>query len=174
MSTIFENREAWTQVYESDWLPHYTETGEINWKLYQRPRNKTKLSGAAVDLSQAKLLLISSAGGYLEATQEPFDAPTQLGDSSVRQIPQSTPFDAIAYAHEHYDHTAVNADPQVLVPLRHLEALVEEGVIGELAERVISYHGYQPDARRTEDETVPEIVGLAKEMQVNAALLVPS
>ena len=93
---------------------------------------------------------------------------------SIRRFSIDTPFDAIAYAHTHYDHTAVNADPQVLLPLLHLKALVDDEVIGELAPDVISFMGYQPDIRPVLDETIPAIVTVCKEMAVDAALLVPS
>jgi hypothetical protein len=82
-------------------------------------------------------MLISSAGGYLRDQQQPFDAAHPLGDYGIRVFPSRTPLEALAFAHEHYDQAAVNQDRQVLVPLRHLEALVNEGVIGQLAPSMI-------------------------------------
>lgn len=171
---IFENLDSWREEYEQGWLAYYKETGETNWKLYVRPKNKEAISGPGIDLAQSRLALITSAGGYLSANQEPFDAANDLGDYTIRTFPSSTPFEAIAYAHEHYDQTAVKADPQVLLPLRHLEDMVREGLIGELAPSVINYHGYQPDVERTVNETIPAIVEVAKAEQINAALLVPA
>jgi D-proline reductase (dithiol) PrdB len=110
----------------------------------------------------------------LEGRQEPYDAPNPLGDYSLRTFPTSTNFEQIAFAHEHYDHRAVNEDPQVLLPLRHLEQMHAEGQIGELSESVISLMGYQPDVTRTLDETIPAVVSMASDMQADAALLVPS
>ena len=41
----------------------------------------------------------------------------------------------------------------MLLPLRHLADMVDEGVIGELTSSVISFMGYQPDITRVIDET---------------------
>ncbi|MDJ0757441.1 MAG: glycine/sarcosine/betaine reductase selenoprotein B family protein [Ardenticatenaceae bacterium] len=171
---ILENREAWQAAYKEGWLAHWRKTGETNWKIYNRPNHKTAPSGKGIDLSQSRLLLISSAGGYLPASQNPFDAENDLGDYSIRQFSiDSAPTD-IAFAHTHYDHTAVNEDQQVLLPLRHLKEMVSAGEIGELAPQVISFMGYQPDAVRVVDECIPLIIAAAQAQNAQAALLVPS
>ena len=105
--------------------------------------------------------------------QQPFDASNPVGDYTIRVFPPDTPFDHLAYAHEHYDHTAINTDPQVLLPLGHLREMVVNGKIGALTS-VVSFMGYQPDVSRLLDETIPAILQVAKEEQVTAALLVPS
>lgn len=172
-SPIFENRENWSINFETMWLRTFKETGKVDWSLYQRPRNETRITGKGIDLSQSRLMLITSAGGYLKDSQEPYDAENILGDYTIRTYPAETPLDALAYSHDHYDHTAVNEDAQVLIPLRHLDDMVAEGKIGELAP-ALSFMGYQPDVRRVEDEMIPEIVAFAKEQNIQAALLVPS
>lgn len=170
---ILENRDQWREIYEV-WLGHFQQTGEFNWKNYNRPRNSTAPSGKGIDLSRSRLMLISSAGGYLRDEQEPFDAANPLGDYSIRVVPSDTPLGRLAYSHDHYDHAAVDADAQVLVPLRHLADLVHEGIIGELAPSFVSFMGYQPDATRVIDETIPAILEVARTEQIDAALLVPS
>ncbi len=171
---ILEHREAWLTTYQQGWLAHFQQTGEMDWKLYQRPKNASAPSGPGIDMSNRRLMLISSAGGYLRDEQAPFDASNPLGDYTIRTFASHTPFDALAYAHEHYDHTAVNADPQVLLPLRHLADLVADGMIGALTPSVVSFMGYQPDATRVVDELIPAIVAVAQAEQAGAALLVPS
>lgn len=171
---ILENRDEWVRTYQENWLAHHKETGEFNWKIYNRPTNTTAPSGPGIDLSQSRLALITSSGAYVPDQHEPYDAPHPYGDYGIRRFPSSTPLDALAFAHTHYDHAAVDEDPQVLVPLRHLDALVDEGVIGEMAPSVISFMGYQPDVTRVLDETIPLIVAAAKEEDVRAALLVPA
>jgi D-proline reductase (dithiol) PrdB len=171
---VIENREQWLENYRQGWLKHFQDTGQFDWKIYQRPKNITPVSGAAIDLSQSRLALISTSGAYLKEEQAPFDAPHPLGDYTIRTFPSSTPFDKLDYAHTHYDQTAVRSDAQVLLPLRHLENMVAEGYIGELAPSVISYMGYQPDATRTVDETLPAILAVMKQEKVQAALLVPA
>ena len=171
---ILEDRDAWYHEFEQNWLKRFNETGETHWKIYNHPRNQTAPEGKAIDLSNSRLVLITSAGGYLKDSQEPYDAENLLGDYSIRTFPRDTPLDQLAFAHTHYDHTAVNEDTQVLVPLRHLENLVEEGVIGELAPTVISFMGYQPNVIRVIDETIPVIQDVVRREQAHGALLVPS
>ena len=120
-------------------------------------------------------MLISSAGAYLRQSQKPFTTnKADLGDITIRQFPASTPLEALAFAHVAYDHTAVDEDPQVLVPLRHLQDMVNEGLIGELAPSAISFCGWLPDVVRTINELIPAVVEVAKAEEVEAALLVPS
>jgi D-proline reductase (dithiol) PrdB len=171
---VFENREAWYAGFKSGWLAHYETTGEIKWSLYEHPRNAQPVSGPGLDLRQSRLLLISTSGGYLPVSQPPYDAENDLGDYSIRLLPTTTPFSDIAYAHTHYDHTAVNADPQVLLPLRHLDDMVHAGRIGALTRHFITFMGYQPDVTRVLDETIPAIIDAARTELADAALLVPA
>lgn len=171
---ILEDREGWMREFEEGWLAHYQQTGEEDWSRYNRPTNREIPAGEGREPSESRLVLISTAGGFLKGEQEPFDAPDPFGDYSLRAFPPSTAFDRIAFAHDHYDHGAVDQDPEVLLPLRHLEELVREGEIGELAESVISLMGYQPYATRTVDETIPAVVSMAKDLEAETALLIPA
>ncbi|MCP4537045.1 MAG: hypothetical protein GY832_07845 [Chloroflexi bacterium] len=171
---ILENRKEWVTSFREGWLGHYERTGTFDWDLYPLLKNKIAPAGPGVDLSASRLMLISSAGGYLTAEQEPFDADHPLGDYTIRSFPTSTSSEQLTFAHNHYDHTAVNQDLQVLIPLRHLNDLVAEGVIGELAPSAVSFMGYQPDVSRVVDEMIPPILQVAQREQVRAALLVPA
>lgn len=171
---ILDDRAQWEAEYRAGWLGHFQTTGEQDWKRYKRPTNLQAPAGPGVDLAHSRLMLITSSGAYLRGAQMPFDAPNPLGDYTVRAFPLATPLAALAYAHDHYDHTAVDADPQVLVPLRHLEALAAEGVIGALTPSVVSFSGYHPDVGRVLDETLPALVAVARAEGAQAALLVPS
>ena len=171
---IVENLDQWTETFENGWLAHFQETGEINWKIYNRARNKDVPSGSSIDLAKSRLMLISSAGGYLKESQEAFDAGHPFGDASVRLFPQDTPFSALAYAQTHYDHTAVNTDPQVLLPLQHLRDKIVAGEIGELAPSVVSFSGYLPDIRPLLEQTIPAIVEVAQKEKIDGVLLVPA
>jgi hypothetical protein len=171
---ILENREQWLADFQTGWLAHYEATGEVNWRIYNLPRHETAPSGPGVDLAQSRLMLLSAAGGYLKGQQTAFEAANNLGDYTIRLFPNNTSPEQIAFAHGHYDHTAVNSDQQVLLPLRHLQKMVAEGMIGELAPSVISFMGYQPIATRVVDETFPAILQVVQSEQVDAVLLVPS
>lgn len=171
---VLENRDQWFAEYQRGWLAHFNRTGELDWKRYNRPANRQVPAGQGVDLKSARLMLISSAGSYLRGRQQPFDAAHPLGDYSIRVYPSSTQLGDLAFAHDHFDHTAVNQDPQVLIPLRHLEELVDEGDIGELSPSVVSFMGYQPDVTRVLDETIPHLLSVVRAERVIAALLIPT
>ncbi len=172
---VLDDVEQWQAEYESGWLAHYRETGEMDWRRYNRPRNSSAPAGPGVVLSSSRLLLITSAGAYLPSSQEPFVTErSALGDYTIRLLPSDVALSDLAFAHGFYDHTAVEEDPQVLVPLRHLEDLVLEGVIGDLAPSGISFCGFQPDVVRTLDEFMPAVVAAAKAQEPDAALLVPA
>jgi hypothetical protein len=171
---ILENADAWQTRFKAGWLKHHTETGAFDWAKYEKPANAQPVSGAAVRLPRARVMLISSAGGYLRDTQTPFDAAHPYGDYSIRVFGSGTALDQIAIAHDHYDHRFVDADRQVLLPLRHFEALAESGVIGSVAPNVISFMGYQPDAGRVVAELVPLVIEAIYADKADAALLVPS
>lgn len=171
---ILEDRAAWEAAFRAGWLAHYERTGTTDFKQYIRPKNSVAPGGPSVDLSRSRLVLISAAGGYLPATQAPFDAANLLGDYTIRFLPSATPLSEIAYAHDHYDHTAVNADPQVLLPLGHLAELVVAGTIRALTPNVVSFMGYQPDVGRVLDELIPAIRAAVQAEEADAALLVPS
>ena len=171
---ILEHQAQWQAEFESVWLAHFQATGETKWDIYNKPDNKITPAGPGVDLAHSKLVLISTAGGYLAADQTPFDAANLLGDYSIRRVPATSTAQEIAFAHDHYDHTAVNADMQVLLPLNLLHHKLADGELGALATDVISLMGYQPNAAQVVDETIPAIVAAAQEMEATAALLVPS
>jgi hypothetical protein len=170
---IMENRDEWIAAYESDWLAHWQETGITDWNRYKRVRNKHVPAAPPIHLPDSRLLFISSAGGFLKGDQEPFDARNDLGDYTIRLFTTSTPLEQIAFEHDHYDHAAVNADPQVVLPLRHLEAMAAGGLIGELNPTVISFMGYQPDAARVVDITYPAILDAVRRERPDAVLLIP-
>ena len=170
---ILENRAEWLAKFQAWEAPQQIGNQEA-WLRYPFAKNKTAISGRGVNLRQSRLALISSAGGYLRDSQKPFDAPNPYGDYSLRVFPTATPFVAIAYAHDHYDHAAVETDPQVLLPLRHLETMVAEGIIGALTPSVVSIMGYLPDLVQLVDTLFPQILAVLQAEGAQAALLVPS
>lgn len=170
---VLEDKSKWREHFRRNWLAELEERGVIDWEIYQHPRNERAPGTAGVELSESRLLMITSAGVYLRSEQEPFDEPNLYGDYSLRTFPATTPFSALAYAHGHYDPTMIQEDAQVAIPLRHLEAMVAAGNVGEIAPDVVSFMGYQPDSARVVDKVVPRVVSLAREMAVDAALLAP-
>ena len=174
MVEILENRADWAAYFAANWFKHYQETGETDFKQYQYARNEEPVSGKGVDLSKSRLVFITTSGAYLKDSQAAYDAENALGDYTLRMFPVDTPLNKLAFAHTHYNHKYVDSDAQVLVPLKHLADMVSEGKIGELAPQVIAFSGYMPDVSRVLDEVIPQVVGMAKEQQADAALLVPA
>ena len=177
---VVEDVERWAERFEGGWLDHVrrevlgTPGAEPDWALYEGPRNRTAPVGRAVRLSESRLILISSAGASLRSRSEPFDAENVLGDPTLRLIPTETPLPDVRFDHTHYDHSPVSVDPQVQLPLRHLEEMASDGEIGELAEKVVSFSGYQPDVRAVADLIAPGVLAAAREEKADAALLVPA
>ncbi|NDJ55408.1 MAG: hypothetical protein GYB68_20235 [Chloroflexi bacterium] len=170
---ILETREQWLADFKSGWLAAYQDSGQPDWSTYRRPTNHQAPPGPAVDLSQSRLLFVTSSGAYLRDQQPPFDVDDLLGDYTLRRIPSDVSFDALAYAHDKYDHQYVEADPQVLLPFGHLHQMVTAGTIGSLTSQFVSFMGYQPDVTRVIDDLIPQIVALAREEEAHALLLVP-
>lgn len=163
----------WLKDFQRGWLATYEKTGKLDWNLYTWPRNHFAPSGSGIDLSESRLMLVSSAGGYLADEQVAFNEHNPLGDYSIRVIPADTPLTEIHFANNHYNHKFVNQDPQVLLPLKHLMDMVAEGVIGEIAPVFVSFNGHQPNVIRVVKELVPAIIRIAKKHAVQAALLIP-
>jgi hypothetical protein len=170
---ILENKKQWSANYRNGWLAYLQETGEIDWSLYEHPRNKQTHGTPGVNLSQSRLLFITSAGAYVPGEQAPFDAPNVYGDYTIRRIPSATSLANLAYAHDHYDHAAIDVDARVALPLPYLQEMVDNGNIASLSPSFVSFMGYQPDSARVVDEMIPQIVRIAKEEQVQTALLAP-
>ncbi len=177
---VVEDIERWAWRFESRWLDHVRRSvlgvpgAEPDWGLYEGPRNRTAPAGRAVRLSESRLILVSSAGASLRSRGEPFDAENVLGDPTLRLIPTTAPLTDVRFDHTHYDHGPASADPQVQLPLRHLEEMAADGEIGELAENVVSFSGYQPDVRAVVDLIAPGVLAAAREERADAALLVPA
>jgi len=172
--SILDHREEWLAEFQAGWLKTYLETGELDWKVYNLPKNSTAVGGPAIDLAKSKLVLITTGGFYVAGEQEPMDEPDMHGRYDIRLLPADMPPESYSISHTHYNHDAVNQDRQVLLPTEHLTEMVEAGEIGEMAPNIISFMGYQPDVTRVIDETIPAIVTAAQEMEVTAALLVPA
>lgn len=172
--SILEKPLEWLQAFQKGWLAHLEETGKPDWDKYVWLRNLFNPSGVKIELAKSNMIVISSAGAYLHEHQDPFDTQNPLGDYSVRLIPTGTNFDQVKFANAHYDQSFVQTDPQVLLPLLHMEDLAAEGHIGGLAPVMISFNGHQPNAIRVVKELVPQILKVARGHNVTAALMIPA
>lgn len=146
----------------------------------------TPIAKLAKPLSECRVALLTSSGHFVEGDDpEPFgevgmtqaqaeariidfirDAPT------LSAIPVDTPPDRLRVRHGGYPIAAAAEDHQVALPIGHLRALADDGVIGELAPTAYSFVGATSQARLRKG------VGSAWAQQlrddgVDAVLLVP-
>ena len=131
-------------------------------------------------LAGSRIALLTSAGIYLKGSQPGFDldaerARPEWGDPTWRVMPSSTKPDEVGVAHLHINHDDLHADPEVALPLRALDALVSEGVVGSAAANHLSVMGYQD--RRLEEwrrTTAPAIVDQLRAEQADGLVLAPA
>jgi D-proline reductase (dithiol) PrdB len=131
-------------------------------------------------LAEASVALLSSAGVFVTATDAPFDmdrerAEPGWGDPTWRAIPRSTAQGELGMTHLHVNPADTLADHEVSLPLRTLDALVAEGVVGASAPTHYGVMGYQQaglDEWRS--KTAGEIVERLRDEHVDAILLAPA
>jgi D-proline reductase (dithiol) PrdB len=68
---------------------------------------------------------------------------------------------------------AAREDPNCVFPLEPLKQLENEGVVGEIADDVLSCMGAIYSQRRTREELIPRIVESFKTQGVDLAFLIP-
>ena len=118
-----------------------------------RPAHRVK------PLAECRVALVSSAG-LVAPGQEPYDYEVKGGDWSWRSIPGDIDVRSLTEHHrsDSWDHTGIEADRNMGMPLDRLRELAAAGVIGEVAPRHISVMGSITAPGRFIRKTVPEIV----------------
>jgi D-proline reductase (dithiol) PrdB len=133
---------------------------------------KPAWSPLRVPLSEARVALVTTAGAHLK-TQEPFDLRDERGDWTWRRIPGGTQTQGIAVSHEHYDTGPANEDPNVVLPLDALRALVGAGMVGSESPLHAGMMGWIPNGKPLVEETAPEVAAELVRAGVDAAVLTP-
>jgi D-proline reductase (dithiol) PrdB len=131
-------------------------------------------------LADSTVALLSSAGLFVEGAQPPFDTEREKqeplwGDPSWREIPATAKQGDLGMSHLHLNPTDTLADHEVSLPLRTLDALVADGMVGASAPTHYSVMGFQ--AAGLEDwraRTAPEIAARLRADNVGALVLAPS
>jgi len=114
-----------------------------------------------------KIALVSTAGVYLKS-QEPYNLES---DESFRLFPGDFASADLAFAHEHYDHSDADQDPNVMYPIDRLRELATEGIIGGVANKHIGMMGYSMKLKQVYEETVPAIAKEINRSNADAVLL---
>lgn len=128
----------------------------------------------AKPLEECRVALVSTAGLVLPADR-PFDESIRGGDFSHRVVPADIDVQSLQEHHrsDAFDHSGLEADRNLGMPLDRLRELVAEGVIGALAPRHVSLMGSITAPGRLVKHTLPRVTGLLLEDGVDVALLVP-
>jgi D-proline reductase (dithiol) PrdB len=116
------------------------------------------------------IALVTTAGVHLK-TQEVFNVVD--GDPTVRFIPSTSVEDDLMISHEHFDRSDADQDVNCVFPLTRLKELVDEGVIGGVADTHYGLMGYIPDTVPLIEETIPKIVQQLITDRVDAVILNP-
>jgi len=131
-------------------------------------------------LAEAQIAVLSSAGIFLNDTQESFDMEREKrepswGDPTWRAIPRDVAQDRVDAAHLHINTEHVKKDVGVALGLRAFASLEADGVIGRLADENYSVMGFQaPGCEVWRTQTGPEIVQRLRDAAVDALVLAPA
>ncbi len=121
----------------------------------------------------AMRVALASSGGVHPATAQPFDLVSHSGDYSLRWIPGDVDSSRLRFAHDHYDHTDPDRDPNCMFPIDRLRELAAERVVGSVAAWHLGFMGWNPDPAALLHHAVPEIVQRWQDDRVDAAVFSP-
>ena len=129
-------------------------------------------------LRECTVALVSTAG-VARNDDRPFDQEGERrdpwwGDPSFRAIPLGTTEKDVRLYHLHIDPRFGEADLDVVLPMRRLTELAEEGVVGRPAPTHYSVMGYILEGKELVGRTAPAIVARMRTDGVDAAVLVPA
>lgn len=132
----------------------------------------------AKPLAACTVALVSTAG-VARHDDRPFDQEGERrnpwwGDPSFREIPLGTTARDVRLYHMHIDPRFGEADLDVVLPMRRLTELADQGVVGTPAARHYSLMGYILDPAVLVGETAPALAARMRAERVDAAALVPA
>ena len=121
-------------------------------------------------LASCRVALASSGGVYVEG-QHPFHFKD---DASLRVVPADTSTSDLRVAHFGYPTDDAEQDPNCVFPLDRMRELADDGTIGELSPRALTFMGGIYSQRRVMEDLVPPIVALLQEDDVDLFYIVPA
>lgn len=141
------------------------QPGPIPWTALGKP------------LAEARVAAVSSAA-LVRRDDVPFDLEGERrdpwwGDPSYRTIPAGATEADIDVQHLHIDPRFAREDLDCVLPLRRLDELACDGVIGGVAPTHYSFQGYLLEPEQFLAESVPRMIDGMRAESVDIALLVP-
>jgi D-proline reductase (dithiol) PrdB len=126
-------------------------------------------------LQHAKLALVTTSGIHHQ-DQPHFDMNDTNGDPSYRELDGDRIFHDFKITHDYYDHSNARKDPNIVLPLDRVRELVNEGIIGSLAQTHYAFMGHidGPHITTLIKKTAREIAQKLKEDRVDLVLLTPA
>jgi len=133
-------------------------------------------------LSACKFGLVTSAGIYHFGHQPAFDLQRERehptwGDPTFRVIPTTMEPQAVGISHLHYNPEAVLQDINVLLPIKRMQEMIDEGTIGSIALHHYAFMGYQgfpPDTSSWQHTYAPQVASRLLEEGVDCVILTPT
>jgi D-proline reductase (dithiol) PrdB len=162
---IADLEAQWTAYNERSLVSHAglfvpTRNGALAFHVLAKPAREIRVA-------------LVSTGGVHAVDQPPFDLVSHAGDDTVRWIPGDVDVSRLRFAHDHYDHTDPDTDPNCMFPIERLRELAAEGAVGSVARWHAGCMGFIPDPSRFRSETVPEIAARLRDDGVDAAVFSP-
>lgn len=122
-----------------------------------------------IPLAEAKVAIVTSA-----AIHRVDDEAFSQGDTGYRMIPREARDLVLGHWSPNFDRAGFTADLNVVYPIDRLDELAEQGVIGSIAERHVSFAGNQPDDVATlRHDSGPAAAAELKADGVDIVLLTP-
>jgi D-proline reductase (dithiol) PrdB len=148
-----------------------------SWIQREPPPQQIPWTPLAKPLGDCRVALVSSAG-IARHDQPPFDQELERrdpwwSDQSWRLIPLGTTEADVGIYHLHIDPRFGQQDLDCVLPLRRLQELCADGLVGEVAATHYSFMGYILQPRQLLAATAPAIAAQMAEEAVDVAVLVP-
>lgn len=123
-----------------------------------------------VKLEQARVAIVTTAGLRADG-QERWDP----GDLTFTVLPADSRKLAMAHASTNFDRAGFNADINLVYPIDRLQELADQGVVGSVAPRNISFMGATGGQTMTTllIDTGPAAAKLLRDDCVDVAILTP-
>lgn len=137
-------------------------------------------------IAESRVALMTSSGHYVKSdAPQPFGRTDMTQEESIERIddflkeaptlsaiPIDTPAENITVRHPGYDIRGAQVDHNVNLPLKPLQHLADEGVIGDLFHTAYSFIGACSQLR-LRSKLAPQWAQMFKDNQVDLAILVP-